>query len=331
MVDLQNSLTGSTLAASPTATPAEQDYNNTLDQLFSKLEEANKAQSANNQQVLDSQGNSTQQAITSLPAPKPMPVPATPSGPARAIATFGAGLGASLTRQPAMLQNVQQQIGQADSDAMGVQKQNYAVQSAFDRDKQGMLLSHQVKLLELKAEEQIKSGDRDGALQTLKAQTVLAEKLRKVHNEENLKNQQTLLGSKLTSALTQIGARGDQARKTQEVKDKALSGGMDKSQLAEFTQRAQALRGAAAAQIQDLQTLQGGPGADSDAGAAALSNIQLQLEQDIRNTANEIRQRGPAKAVAASGPATVAPADVPAGNPNDLIRKAYRARQATGK
>lgn len=330
MGDLSNSLTGSVLSAPQSATPAAggEDFEALLDRLFGQLDEQARKRSDENMAALSTMGQGGQAAVQQLQPPTPAPVPQTMSGPARAIATFGAGMGSSLTRNPGMLANMQQQIGAQDERTQRVEERNYAQQVAFDREKQGMLLSQQLKLLEMKAEEQIKSGDRDGALATLKAQTVLAERLRKEHDATALAKQKELLAEKLKNALTLVGARGSEARKTQEAKDKALTGGFDKTQLAEFGQRATALRDATTKQLTDLQTMQGGVGLNSEDGMARADMLQAQLDADLRNLAAEIRLRSVPTTPASTAPA---PAPAPGANDNDPIRAAYLRRQGAKK
>lgn len=320
---MQGSLTGNVLSAPASAAPT--DDPNSLDKLFAQMEEALKMQGASNQQVINTMGVGQQAAIAATAPPAPQAVPATMSGPARAMATFGAGMGSSLTRNPAMLANMQNQIAAQDENAAAVERSNYATQAAYDKDKQGTLLSHQVKLLELKAEEQIKMGDRDGALQSLKMQTAIAEKLRKQHLEDDTKSKDIVAGNKLNDALKLITARGDNAIRVQKAKDAALTHGMDKASLAEYAQRAASMRESAKVQLEDLATMMGGPGANSEEGNAKIKEIQAQLDTDLRNLANEIRR------VAAPPTALVTPSSTPPtgisvdaeGVPTDPIRRAY--------
>jgi len=336
--NMQGSLTGNVLSA-PTAADPNALSMEDLDKLFGDLENHLQTQGAQNQTTINQMGTGAAAAVNQTTPPAPEAVPQRMSGPARALATFGAGMGASLTRQPAMLTNVQNQINSGDQEASQVEHNNYAMRTAFDQKKQDTLLGQQLRMLELKAEEQIKMGDRDGALQTLKAQTVLAEKLRKRTLEDKTEQQKTLLGMRLSAMLAGITARGEEARKTQDAKDHALTGGMSKDQLEEYKQRAVAIRAAAAAEIQDLQTMQGGPGANSEEGLARAERIKLQLDQDLRAAAAEIRQRNPAPPVTppahtpntppAATPAAGAPkVEVDAkGVPTDPIRRALYLRQ----
>jgi hypothetical protein len=325
MADLQGSLTGNTLNAPASAAPA--DDNAELDKLFAQLEEQLKTQGAGNLAAIDTMGAGQQAAIQATTPPAPEPVPSVSSPTARAIATFGAGMGSSLTRNPAMLSNMQNQIAAEDEAAGRTRHSNYASQQAYDEHKQGTLLSHQVKLLELKAEEQIKMGDRDGALQSLKAQTMIAEKLRKTHLEDDTKAKGVLLGKKLQDALTLVGARGTEARKTQAAKDTALTSGMDKAALTEYTTRAAAMRASYQVQYADLATMAGGEGANSEEGVAEIKRLKEQEDLELANLAGEIRRRyaGPVTP-AANVPATPAAPGVALdadGIPIDPIRRAH--------
>lgn len=332
--NMQGSLTGNTLNTPASAAPADDPDN--LDKLFAQMEDALKTQGAANQQAINTMGVGQQAAIQATAPPTPEPVPATISPTARAMATFGAGMGSSLTHNPAMLQGMQNQLATADANRFAIQHSNYAHRAAFDEQKQGTLLSHQVRLLELKADEQIKMGDRDGAIQTLKAQTAIAEKLRKIKLEDELNVKNTLLGRRLQGALDVVSARGEQARKTQEAKDNALTGGMDKSQLAEYAQRAAAARASAKAELDDIATLAGGRGANSEEGMAQVQHIQDKLDYDLRNLASEIRRSNVVRTPAPEGapPAVTTPPGVSVdahGIPTDPIRRAAYMRSHPAK
>ena len=337
---MQGSLTGNTLNAptsaapnqvggTPSPTQATADGPD-LDALFANLEKQLTAQSQSNQSAISTLGQQSQSVVQATTPPAPQPVPATSSPTARALATFGAGMGSSLTRNPSMLTNVQNTIAGEDEDARKVTNQNYALRTAFDQKKQSDLLSTQLRMLEMKAEEQIKAGDRDGALASVKAQTALAEKLRKIHLEDNTNAAKELLGVKLKNSLAVVGARGDETRKSQEAKDKLLTGGMTKDELAEYHVRSTAIRAGTSSAVTDLATTQGGVGLDTEEGTLQLARLKQAEDAQLRALASEIRGRHPAPAAGGGTGATHTPAAAtPAiavdahGIPTDPIRRAH--------
>lgn len=332
MGSLSGSLTANTLAAPNAAAPNDASTGPDLDSLFAELEKHLNEQASQSQAALSTEQQAGEAAINATTPPTPQPVPSRMSGPARALATFGAGLGASLTRQPGMLTNVQNQINASDQEASQVERSNYAHSAAFDQNKQSTLLSHQLKLLELKAEEQIKAGDRDGALQTLKAQTQIAEKVRKEKEAADLRKQSSVIGMKLQSALQQIGARSAAAKALATHKDHLITGGMSKDQLAEYNARATALRSVAQAQLEDIATMAGGEGLVSEEGAAKAQEIADAVDANLRSIAQEIRGRAPQTPPAGGGTDTPPAAGTDAnGIPTDPIRRAVYLRQHPDK
>jgi hypothetical protein len=331
---LQGTMTGQALApgAAPAAAPND---NSEIDALFANLEKSLKP-SMTPEQIQQMFQPAMDQA-QGAQAPAPMPVPPKPGIAKTFGATLGAGLASGFTRNPAYLQGTMGELQHQGDESTKVEEGNYLRKAAFDEKKQGNILSMQYKMLEMKAEEQIRMGDRDGALKTLAAQTKLAEALREKHMGQDLEQQKKLSGIKLEGELTKIGARGAQARETVAAKDKAVTGGFNKMELSEYNQRATALRASAEKQITDLATMNGGIGLSTQEGQAQATSIETALDQRLSAIADEIRARTHRTPMSAGVSDTTATGDIIDENvlnapaTEDPIRAAHAKLKATKK
>jgi len=96
-------------------------------------------------------------------APLARPLPADYSPTKTFLATFAGSLGTQLTRNPAILENIQRKLAERDQRRDAIADQNYAQDLLFNQDKSNKLISLRGKILENQIETMLAQGNAEGA------------------------------------------------------------------------------------------------------------------------------------------------------------------------
>lgn len=127
-------------------------------------------------QAIDQMYAPLRKEIEALPPPTPAPVPQKTPALNAFISALGANLGAALTRNPAMGQQVTDYMIQKEQERKAAEAQNYATRLAFDQNKRNQLIQIRAQSLETALKGAMEANDSERAAK-------IAENLHKLQAE----------------------------------------------------------------------------------------------------------------------------------------------------
>lgn len=127
---------------------------------------------------IDSYFEPIRKEIQALPPPEAAPVP--PKTPALTafLSVLAGNLGASLTRNPAQAEQIQNYLLEKDKERKAAEAQNFASRVAFDQNRRNQLISIRAQALDTALQEAIKSGDSERAAKIAENQLKLGADLK---------------------------------------------------------------------------------------------------------------------------------------------------------